>query len=135
MNAGLVLPMFVQAMMSTIRREWVVALKDFDVLLQTDKIPLGEEQAADGLSLVVPLCSTVNPDSPPHATQSNNEVHPPSKLLMFPPVATIVNVILTGLNRVRACPIKSLCPLIEHELRSEEHTSELQSLMRISYAV
>src|SRR3546814_8264129 len=28
-----------------------------------------------------------------------------------------------------------LIPLREHQMRSEEHTSELQSLMRISYAV
>src|SRR3546814_7830471 len=28
-----------------------------------------------------------------------------------------------------------LCPCIDYVVRSEEHTSELQSLMRISYAV
>src|SRR3546814_4180695 len=28
-----------------------------------------------------------------------------------------------------------LCPMINEAIRSEEHTSELQSLMRISYAV
>src|SRR3546814_1791361 len=36
-----------------------------------------------------------------------------------------------GILRVEAC---GLCGT-DHELRSEEHTSELQSLMRISYAV
>src|SRR3546814_6548811 len=30
---------------------------------------------------------------------------------------------------------EALAPLVEQALRSEEHTSELQSLMRISYAV
>src|SRR3546814_1416140 len=30
---------------------------------------------------------------------------------------------------------RSHCPHCGHQLRSEEHTSELQSLMRISYAV
>src|SRR3546814_4338739 len=31
--------------------------------------------------------------------------------------------------------LKQVAAILEHELRSEEHTSELQSLMRISYAV
>src|SRR3546814_2573195 len=35
-----------------------------------------------------------------------------------------------------AFPIRDGIPvMLEHEARSEEHTSELQSLMRISYAV
>src|SRR3546814_9325924 len=32
-------------------------------------------------------------------------------------------------------PVGIIAPVGEHPLRSEEHTSELQSLMRISYAV
>src|SRR3546814_7031053 len=38
-------------------------------------------------------------------------------------------------DRVHALPEKSLLPPEWHGPRSEEHTSELQSLMRISYAV
>src|SRR3546814_3345675 len=35
----------------------------------------------------------------------------------------------------RVRPAMALVPAFAHHLRSEEHTSELQSLMRISYAV
>src|SRR3546814_5227249 len=42
----------------------------------------------------------------------------------------------TPLRLGPAAPDKSRCPSSEEEgVRSEEHTSELQSLMRISYAV
>src|SRR3546814_15138430 len=37
-----------------------------------------------------------------------------------------------GMGRSRACPLSGIG---DHGSRSEEHTSELQSLMRISYAV
>src|SRR3546814_4920496 len=45
-----------------------------------------------------------------------------------------------GSGRQRQCQLSALCRSdqpagIEYELRSEEHTSELQSLLRISYAV
>src|SRR3546814_1401983 len=39
----------------------------------------------------------------------------------------------SGTSRSRSVPLSALCPIAG--LRSEEHTSELQSLMRISYAV
>src|SRR3546814_10320821 len=42
----------------------------------------------------------------------------------------------TGIRGMEPTPLRSLRPLREsHKMRSEEHTSELQSLMRISYAV
>src|SRR3546814_3072209 len=38
-------------------------------------------------------------------------------------------------DRVGNLAVEQTCPVIGFEQRSEEHTSELQSLMRISYAV
>src|SRR3546814_2190972 len=38
-------------------------------------------------------------------------------------------------RRSFVCWTVGKCPATENEMRSEEHTSELQSLMRISYAV
>src|SRR3546814_10018797 len=45
------------------------------------------------------------------------------------------NVIEAGLKCVQGKPIVNSISMKEGEERSEEHTSELQSLMRISYAV
>src|SRR3546814_1401560 len=39
------------------------------------------------------------------------------------------------LARIAPRPAPSICPVLIERARSEEHTSELQSLMRISYAV
>src|SRR3546814_1564176 len=41
---------------------------------------------------------------------------------------------LTGAT-VAALTVYDMCTALSHAIRSEEHTSELQSLMRISYAV
>src|SRR3546814_9625231 len=45
----------------------------------------------------------------------------------------INNATLSRKKRTNACPVPGLC--VSDDMRSEEHTSELQSLMRISYAV
>src|SRR3546814_3876963 len=50
------------------------------------------------------------------------------------------NTIITGLPLIFACitrqrPASLRKPVFDMPIRSEEHTSELQSLMRISYAV
>src|SRR3546814_10421351 len=42
---------------------------------------------------------------------------------------------LLGMTVAAIVAVASLAPLWKRNLRSEEHTSELQSLMRISYAV
>src|SRR3546814_7990669 len=41
----------------------------------------------------------------------------------------------TGAIGIRALDIVQLGPTLQYKLRSEEHTSELQSLMRTSYAL
>src|SRR3546814_1635757 len=48
-----------------------------------------------------------------------------------------VNTILTpfGTLKLMTHPLMNGNPVWRNEMRSEEHTSELQSLMRISYAV
>src|SRR3546814_10591581 len=38
-------------------------------------------------------------------------------------------------TRIGTPALRSATEIVDHDLRSEEHTSELQSLMRISYAV
>src|SRR3546814_6555465 len=57
------------------------------------------------------------------------EMHDPARYITPDCVLDVTGVTLeeTGPNRVRAAGARAL--------RSEEHTSELQSLMRISYAV
>src|SRR3546814_6587038 len=45
------------------------------------------------------------------------------------------STISTTTTRIRRRPVRHYRPAPDHERRSEEHTSELQSLMRIPYAV
>src|SRR3546814_4887694 len=51
------------------------------------------------------------------------------------PIASQLNLRFAGSNRTRAIKIKLEIDTNPPAGRSEEHTSELQSLMRISYAV
>src|SRR3546814_9443482 len=44
-----------------------------------------------------------------------------------------IDLLVRGLRS--GLPVTETFQVVSHELRSEEHTSELQSLMRISYAV
>src|SRR3546814_1260007 len=57
--------------------------------------------------------------------------------LIFFQLARLARVPLLGNERARisVIQVEDLCAAIVSALRSEEHTSELQSLMRISYAV
>src|SRR3546814_7558602 len=53
----------------------------------------------------------------------------------FPPAAAGTRLGLSKALRRPDCPAGRCCPPAGRPFRSEEHTSELQSLMRISYAV
>src|SRR3546814_4337935 len=56
-------------------------------------------------------------------------------ILRFRNDAVRNRVLGLAFNRRRQGKLRILIPLAEQDDRSEEHTSELQSLMRISYAV
>src|SRR3546814_4671762 len=55
-------------------------------------------------------------------------------LFEFVPTAAWATVVASGLDRHRRVDEVPVCAVL-YKRRSEEHTSELQSLMRISYAV
>src|SRR3546814_1011026 len=53
----------------------------------------------------------------------------------FPPPLDLAALLLVQLARLFPQPLRAKAARRRQQVRSEEHTSELQSLMRISYAV
>src|SRR3546814_4473087 len=76
----------------------------------------------------------------PEASKARQEAS--RSMLSLPPLSLAKNPVAAAMSqptpramRVKPLPPASLVRLTLEFLRSEEHTSELQSLMRISYAV
>src|SRR3546814_5735562 len=74
-----------------------------------------------------------SPSSRSQLRRSSSDVREPSSRSMV--MRPYVSLIAGTVTSIRPPPASRWCPQKHGGLRSEEHTSELQSLMRISYAV
>src|SRR3546814_6790338 len=74
-------------------------------------------------------------DTPPNSSEAEKGLTFDSRLPNGPVSAREASDLLTGVTGTRLLIILDEYDRVEDSGRSEEHTSELQSLMRISYAV
>src|SRR3546814_4260012 len=100
-------------------------------------------QAAQDLSAVVTrLDGRIEPDAAMLSTAASTEP-PAAQIIELPVVADAdelptkidVAVVDAPADLVETVEVTEIVDAVEKRVRSEEHTSELQSLMRISYAV
>src|SRR3546814_6660393 len=92
---------------------------------------------------VIMICSTPAP-SPVRRRTTADIAEPPVQINITIAATTTLPVTISRradcMSGILACPLIYMlslphAPIDLHDPRSEEHTSELQSLMRISYAV
>ena len=111
---GLIVPLFCKLITNRIHDDWDKALGHFKVMINNERYTV---DGVDGYSReeVIPLylkqqddnISNDDTTSTP-AKRSNDDVAAPSSLLAFPPLAFILNSLLTGFNLIRECPITRL---------------------------
>ena len=108
--SGLVMPLFCKILTDRIHNDWDKALGHFKVMINNERYIV---DGTDGYSReeIIPLYlkqeDNINEDTSSSVStkKNNDDVIAPISLLAFPPLAYMLNSLLSGFNLIRECPI------------------------------
>ena len=121
----LIIPVFSNSIVCRLHKDWSLALSSFKRMLTSERYGM-ESESSVVRDQVVPLylpqqllsgleisstsatAVTSSPSTPQRVKGgAGDEVLPPDILLNYPPLAYLCNVLLTGINFLRDCPLKA----------------------------
>lgn len=116
-------PIFEKRMHDIVVRPWKEGVQHFTETLRVCR----------DVGVVAPLVASKNTDEGSFDESPTEAMHepqpPPRHLMCYPPLARLVNAILTGLNELRRCLLPGICQQLRQSLNQviEEVRTELQN--------
>jgi len=105
---SLLLPVFKDVLHSKISSDWKHAFANFKCMLATERFVIEVDNIQR--EQVIPLYLTqtgddILPQTPSARSRNSDEVKAPLSLMAYPPLAYLLNAILSSLNYLRECPL------------------------------
>ena len=122
--SGLLMPLFSDTVLLRVEEEWRTALSHFKSMISTERLVLETDDFSREQIIPLYLRQDMN-DADDQASASplpmnrragQEDVPAPSDLLAFPPLAYLLNALLSGFNMIRECPILRIRESILHSL-------------------
>lgn len=110
---NLVIPLFSHTVIFRVSSEWETAVSQFKIILLTERINIDNDDLSreQVVPLYLSLDESISIDeiSGIKVMKKNyDEIAAPNILLEFPPLAFVLNSILSGLNFLRECPLLTI---------------------------
>jgi hypothetical protein len=116
--SSLALPLFRQALINRLTGDWKTANAHFKSMLATERFIVEIDDVAR--EQVIPLYLKQDSTSAEEITtpmkRMNDDVPAPPAVMAYPPLAYLLNSILTGLNFLRECPLLSAVDVLLSDL-------------------
>ena len=105
---SLLLPLFKDVLHSKISSDWKHAFANFKCMLATERFVIEVDNIQR--EQVIPLYLTqtgedILPQTPSARSRNSDDVKAPLSLMAYPPLAYLLNAILSSLNYLRECPL------------------------------